>query len=352
MDYSNRIQRITDRYNPNKNVLVERRLFESETSINNDVARYVFRAMKEVDSVYTEKTKEAGNAVRAHLSYIPNVSFRYQGSVMTDTHIKGVSDIDLLVICNKFQHTEIQKVRKEIETPTREYTYNELRKLLDFRNNFSKYQGNTISDLAELRLELETKLSNIYTKCDTSKPKSIKITNTHYNRDVDVVVSSWFHSFDYVLNGMPSDGLGINIFDKDNRTEIGPDYPFLSISRINERSSQTNGRLKRMIRFLKNLRSDSEKNIDLNSFEINALCYSIPIESYKNLQYQQLVGLLCQDIYTKIISGSINQVLSVVGDEYVFKNKTEKIEALKLLYSDTLQIYQDLQEQNRYTRFF
>ena len=33
---------------------------------------------------------------------------------MTNTHIRGASDIDLLVMCEKFHGTDIYKVREEI----------------------------------------------------------------------------------------------------------------------------------------------------------------------------------------------------------------------------------------------
>lgn len=87
-------------------------------------------------------------------------------------------------------------------------------------------------------------MSRTYTICDISKPKAVKITNQNLHRDVDIVTSSWFQSLDYVLDGMPEDKRGIKIYNKSTGLSEGPDYPFLSISRINQRSADTNGRLK------------------------------------------------------------------------------------------------------------
>ena len=170
----------------------------------------------------------------------------------------------------------------------------------------------------------------------------MKITNQHLHRDVDVVTSSWFQSLDYILSGMPDEKRGIKIYNKCLGYAEGPDYPFLSISRINERSAETQGRLKRMIRFLKNVRTDSEKDIPLNSFEINAICYSIPVWEYSSMDYKALVGLLWQKMYHLWSNGKCDDLVSVVGNEYVFKGKPEKIQALKDLEDEVFKINQDL----------
>ena len=73
-------------------MLVEQRMFSGESAYDKDVARYVMRAMKAVDEEYTKRTKAAGEAVKQHLKEsLTNVSYEYQGSVMTDTHIRGAN---------------------------------------------------------------------------------------------------------------------------------------------------------------------------------------------------------------------------------------------------------------------
>lgn len=98
-DYSNLIRRIEDRYNPDQNRLVEQRMFSDLSTEGRDVAKYVKMAMSAVDEHYTAITKEAGEAVKKHLKdeqQYMNVTYRYQGSVMTNTHIKGASDIAIV----------------------------------------------------------------------------------------------------------------------------------------------------------------------------------------------------------------------------------------------------------------
>ena len=230
---------MSDRYNPDNAPLLEQRILSGELSYDKDVVKYVKRAMCAVGEDYTKRTIEAGEAAKQHLKdSIRNISFEYQGSVMTNTHIRGASDIDLLVMCEKFYGTDIYKVREEINK-SHLHSPNEMARLLDYNRNFSPYQGNSNEDLSQLRMSIEKVMRENYSLCDTSKAKSVKITNQHLRRDVDVVTSSWFQSYDYVLSGMSSEKRGIKIYNKETGEAEGPDYPFLSISRINNNCQVT-----------------------------------------------------------------------------------------------------------------
>ncbi len=124
-------------------MIVEQKMFSGESVFDKDVARYVMRAMKAVDEEYTKRTKAAGEAVKQHLGYsLTNVSYEYQGSVMTNTHIKGASDIDLLVLCEKFVGTDIYKVRQEL-AKTWIYSDRQIDRLCQFDKSFSIYEGNS-----------------------------------------------------------------------------------------------------------------------------------------------------------------------------------------------------------------
>lgn len=116
MDYSSRIRQINSRYNPDNNLLVEQRSFSTLDGIDGDLRKYIKLAMNEVDEEYTAKTIEAGNRAKAHLQAEQfGIDYRFQGSVMTQTHIKGASDIDLLTLTNKFVSTDISKMRSILE---------------------------------------------------------------------------------------------------------------------------------------------------------------------------------------------------------------------------------------------
>ena len=136
---------------------------------------------------------------------------------------------------------------------------------------------------------------------------------------------------------------GVQIYDKDKDSRMGPDFPFLSIKRINDRSSETGGRLKKMIRFLKNVRTDSDKKIDLTSFEINAICYDIPVSNYQDAYYLDLVRILWLKLYRLCTNQSeADNLVSVDGTEYVFRGKPERLEQLQKLRNEVFTIYNEL----------
>lgn len=334
-NYTNLSQNIRSRLNPD-NVALEKAFSAELSSLSySDVLTYIRLAMKSVEPEYTKKSKEAGENVKTHLGQeLTNVEYKYQGSVMTNTHIKGHSDIDLLVISSKFYTYDranvlhyIQDSQSRIEAP------NAIRKLEEEANG-SIYQGNKYDDLRTLRLDSERILSEKYVRCDKTHAKAIKIHNQNLHRDVDVVIANWYDDVQSIVNDK---GIyrGVQVYDKNTQTVGDADYPFLSIESINNRSSNTNGRLKKMIRFLKNVKADSDQDIKLSSFDINAICYDIPTSKYQNEDTLKLVLV----IYNQLKSIADNKphsdsVKSVDGREYIFRGKQDKIDNLKKLLTE------------------
>ena len=102
-NYRQLTESIKGRINPENFALRKSFSDELATVSYSEVLTYIRVAMKGVETEYTKKSKDAGERVKDHLSKkIGDVTFKYQGSVMTDTHIKGYSDIDLLTISEKF----------------------------------------------------------------------------------------------------------------------------------------------------------------------------------------------------------------------------------------------------------
>lgn len=342
-EYSNLIRKIENRYNPELIREVNERSIQSLVGIDRDVAKYIKLAMNEVDQIYTQKTLDAGDNARIHLanSLKYNVDFRCQGSVMTRTHIRGVSDIDLITITGKFNGTDYNRAKRFVEN--NQYSYRaDVQRVREWIENFNAYYGDTNHDLLLLRCDAERVLKSIYDICDTSKPKAIRIKNQHLHRDVDVVIAAWHDSLEYIAYDEET-YRGIKIYDKELNTRIGPDFPFLSIDRINKRSSLTGGRLKKMIRFLKNIKADSTQCIDLSSFDINAICYDISIDEYKNLYYLDLVRILYLKLCVLLNNESQrNELKSVDGSEYIFMGKNNKIGGLRVLKEEVEKIYNEL----------
>lgn len=343
-DYKRITDNIKSQLNP-ENILVER-YFSSElgTISYSDILVFVRMAMKGVDPEYTQKSREAGDKVKDHLDkQLTNKSFRYQGSIMTDTHVKGYSDVDLLVITDRFYSYDAINVNQVLSnTEIKKKYYQSSINKLEIEKSISSYTGNSNEDLRQLRLDSEKILQPIYTICDITKPKSIKVTNQSLKRNIDVVVANWYDDVTSIINDK---GVyrGIQVYDKSLNIKGNPDYPFLSIERINERSSLTNGRIKKMIRFLKNIKGYSEQKIDISSFDINAICFAIDPARYNTLAFYELVQVIYNQLYLICTNHQYaNDLTSVDGREYIFRNNQTKLENLRLLMGEVYSILLDL----------
>lgn len=302
--FSERIQLIRNRRNPAHRIALANsrlgRTLNEARSATDDLHEFILEAMCEVDASYTNKTKEAGNRVREILEGAVNCDFRYQGSVMTGTHIKGASDIDLLCLGQRSMLNEEDRPRRD-------------------------------------RILCCQKLSGLGYYVIRGA-KSLQVRLPSYSVKVDVVNGTWNTSFtleDYRM---------VRIYNADSRSMEKGDYPFVSIKRINRRSSDTQGRLKRMIRFLKNLKEDADVPIKLSSFEINAICYDIDPNLYRTCNYIQLVDVLTRQIWNKFFSDTASPqgIRSVTEEDYPFRDKPGSIVEVRKLYNDLFLIWKTL----------
>lgn len=342
-NYKSLTENITARINPEK-VRLEKALTDDLSSISySDVLVYVRYAMNGVDPLYTQKSMEAGENAKQHLKRsLTDVTFRYQGSVMTNTHIKAHSDIDLLTISDKFYTFDRSGIEKILESNEHKSRFSE-RSINKLENEIKGpvYGGRAIDDLRQLRLDCERILSREYSTHDLSNGKAIKITNLGLRRDVDVVIANWYDDVSSIINDR-GEYRGVQIYNKDTDVKGSPDYPFLSIERINERSSTVHGRLKKMIRFLKNVKAESAHEINLSSFDINAICYDIDPSKYSNLTFLQLVPVIYNQLKSICTDKfHADKIVSVDGREYIFRGN-DKSNNLKLLWSEVIGVYNDL----------
>lgn len=343
-NYRQLTESIRNQINP-ENYVFEKSFIDELSSISySDALTFVRISMKAVEPSYTQRTKEAGDKAKQHLdTELIDKTFKYQGSVMTDTHIKGYSDIDLLVISEKFFTYDSYRINQILDNYEEKSKFlNESIRKLESERSGNSYSGNAHSDLKKLRLDSEIILQRKYSNCDITKPKSIKIKNLNLNREVDIVIANWYDDVTSIINDK-GEYRGIQIYDKENNKKCDADYPFLSIKRINDRSSDTNGRLKKMIRFMKNVKAHSGYEVDLSSFDINAVCYDIKSSKYSNLPYYELVKV----IYNQLNSicndtNHADNLESVDGREYIFRYQPNKIVNLKILLKEIESIYNDL----------
>ncbi|SMC37110.1 nucleotidyltransferase family protein [Moheibacter sediminis] len=349
-NYDELVREVKSRTNPES--ISERRLFgenyehEFKVQAPTLVLEYIKRAMDGVGEDYTRRSKEAGEAVKNHLkACLSNVDYEYQGSVMTNTHIRGNSDIDLLVISNLFHFNDWSGVDSVLNNSLEKLLLEsyQLTNLRYARESSTSYQGNFLADLKRNRTESENKLTNEYDECNISKPKAIRLKNKNLHREVDVVIACWYRTVQAIKENEKK-FRSIQIYDKSENSIGRVESPFVSIDRINSKDNSVNGRLKKMIRFLKNLKVDSGTKINLNSFDINAICYKIDINNYSGKKYYELVPVLVDEFYRLISNESYrNSVKSVDGSEYIFYGKPDKVKALRELEEELGKVFGDFQ---------
>jgi hypothetical protein len=349
-NYNQLTIQLRSRLNPDRLSLQKSFIDELSTISYSDVLTYIRFAMKGVEQEYTQQSKLAGENVKKHLSILEDKEFRFQGSVMTNTHIKAYSDIDLLTISSKFyswDRSGSERYINEQEFRAKLGSW-QLAKLEREKNNFSLYAGNLFQDLSRLRSDSESILRSNYKICDTTKPKSIKITNQDLRRDVDIVIANWYDDVRSIINDK-DDNRGIQVYNKETNSQESADYPFISIKKINERGSLTSGRLKKMIRFIKNIKADSDRNIDLSSFDVNAICYDIDTTKYQNASFVELVPVIYNQLKSICTdSNHANNVVSVDEREYIFRYNSGKMENIRKVLTEVEAIYLSVRKVNQY----
>jgi hypothetical protein len=216
--------------------------------------KYLAESMMPIDNEYNQKTITAADNARKHLekNFILTFdrAYRYQGSVMTQTNIRTHSDIDLLTIIDRYHYLPSNV------TPAYPYT------------------GNPKKDINEMRDQIVKILKSIYDEVDDQGSKSVSIYNKNLRRKVDIVPCYWYNSESYeTYNNEFYRGVYLYDFDIDERTEI--DYPFAHIQQVQTKGQNTNDGLRKGIRLLKTLKVDSDSAIDLSSFQLTTIVYSV-----------------------------------------------------------------------------
>ena len=284
--------------------------------------RYAIGAMAAVDAKSTEVSILEGDRVadtliaRLKTSGI-GATKRLQGSVALDIHIKGHSDVDMLVIL-----TDIFLV----ETPK-----------LDGSPCNSSDQRPMEDIVAELRAESERKLTSRYPEADVdcSGNKSITLKGGSLQRKVDIVPSCWCNSHDYQRSGREYDRK-IFIYHKGNHTLLG-NLPFTHIKKVNDKDSIYRGNLKRIIRLLKNMVSDlpnDKKSVakQLSSYDLAAIVYhmndKLNVPTYMSLG---LIEKTREHLYRLVDLKVYRESLNVPDESRKIFDSAEKTEALKIL---------------------
>jgi hypothetical protein len=219
--------------------------------------RYALGAMQEVEPRYTEISIEecvriANQLINGLKSESKTAEFRLQGSVPLNTHIRGVSDVDFLVILGFYFWYDRDGVKASLYTP---------------------HDISMLFEVTSLRRSCEEILRTKFpaVTVDVSGSKSIRLSGGSLRREIDVVPSSWFNSKDY--QRLESEHYrGVSILDE-SVPQMIHNYPFLHIKQISDKDVRCNGGAKMAVRLLKNIKNDSDQDIRLSSYELASVVW-------------------------------------------------------------------------------
>lgn len=246
-----------------------------QRQFSNKHTRYALGAMQAVDPDYTRISLETADRVGKQLvDKLPyHVTLRPQGSVPLDVHIRGVSDVDLLVLHGRNVSFDRQGCQA---------------------NSYNVLETTCLETLQKLRSDSEEILKSAYpvAKVDCSGGKSINLSGGSLPRPVDVVPSQWDDNAAYQATG-ETHKRGVRILNK-KIPETVVNLPFLHIHNVNIRDVLVNGALKKAIRLIKNVKNDAENaNIasKLSSFDVASLVYHCELKNLANARFYELAIL-------------------------------------------------------------
>lgn len=289
--------------------------------------KYVVGSMQPIDPEYTKNTYKQAERVRSQLEnrLTDSCEYKYQGSVTNDTHIKAKSDIDLLVIIDKFYTVQSPQTPK------------------------NPYKGDPLQDLIDLRNEAERALEAAFSQAriDKSGNKSISIEGGSLTRKVDVVPSNWYHTNKYTESGNEI-YRGVQILDKSVPTRLA-NTPFLHNAWIDHKDKNTQGGMRKASRLMKSLKYDSE-DIDLSSYDIVSIAFNMPDESLSYPKGGELRILSsCLDFCKKLQSDpNLRQSIEVPdGHRKVFCEGHATLSGLNQLTRELEQLANDVLRENQ-----
>lgn len=337
IDFNSRLKNLKDRrQGTRERALVENNLSIFDTRDYRDVekyeaisesagVKYAIGAMAPVDPKSTKVSIEEGERVANTLisslrtSGI-NATKRLQGSVALDIHIKGHSDVDMLVI---LADTILMQMPK-----------------LDGGTCYATDRRPMVDIVAELRLESEDKLTSRYHEVavNCKGNKSIAMEGGSLKRKIDIVPSCWYNTHDYQRSGQEYDR-GVHIYHKGNHELLG-NLPFKHIKRVDDRDVIYSGNVRRVARLLKNMIADMpeyKKTVakKLTSYDIAAIAYNmderLSVPDYMSLG---LVEVTREFLHSLLQSKWDRDQLTVPdGSRRVFDSE-DKLRALEIAHSD------------------
>lgn len=255
---------------------------------------FALGAMQEVDPTYTRISLETAERVRNQLEkrLSGSMEFELQGSVPLNVHIRGVSDVDLLVLDSSFLTYDSSGVNggAGYYTPAPART--------------------SVGVLSALRRDTEQALRAGFPAAtvDAKGAKAVKVFGASLARPVDVVPAHWYDTAVYQLSREKHDR-SVTILDAHKMSTID-NWPFLHIKNIRSCCDATRGGLRKSIRLCKNIKAELEaegRTVTISSFDLASIMY-----------HANMANLTAGSIYELAILAETQRHL-----DYLWHNKDE-----------------------------
>ncbi|WP_342154675.1 hypothetical protein [Methylorubrum sp. SB2] len=300
-------------------VLAKRYITEryEELADGKPYTRYALGAMQEVDPEYTRigirEANRVGNQLDKNLKALGiAVTFRLQGSVPCNIHIRGVSDVDLLTLRTEFCTTE------------------------PGAGTYGTSTFQPVAALRELRKHAEAILRDAFPKADldTSGAKAIAISGGSLQRPIDVVPSHWHDTADYQRTYLEDDR-GVKILENKKGVTL-LNMPFRHIKLVTERDFRALSGLKKAIRLCKHVKNDAAeegRQIDYSSFDIASTLWHADMGRFAAGYNNELLILSEAQRFLDELYHNTDKAKTLFvpdGSRRVFDND-DKIAAMKLL---------------------
>lgn len=335
MATKNKYERLLARRAPQDDRSI-RNFSESFESQFGEATKYLIGAMAPVAPRYTERLVEQGDRVENQLKTrlakeYPTLTFRRQGSVSNHTHIRYYSDVDVLVIIDKFVG---------IEPPLK---------------STNLYTGNAEQDLLDLRTRCADELGKAFhaAQVDDEGSTCVTIKGGSLICPVDAVPSNWLNTEAWSQSRREHDR-GIQVYNRDKKLRI-KNQPFLFNHRIHACDVARFGVPRCFIRLLKNIKADHENadvnaEIDFSSFDICSLVYRMPTDSTQGKRNKPLSLIYALLVWMQtVLNDEVVRIslMSVDDSRKIFDN-SGKAGGLRTLFEDLKVLYgQALEESQR-----
>ncbi len=290
--------------------------------------RYALGTMQEVDPASTKVSVDEGERVRAQLQDgLPGegaaATFDYQGSVPLNVHIRGTSDVDLLVLQAEFLSYD----------PTGPAA-----------SSYLPIQIDRAARMAGLRKACETVLARRFygAKVDTTGGKAVSVSGGSLRRKVDVVPAHWDDTATYQASWQKHDRQ-IYVLDQDTQA-LTANRPFMHMKQINDKDAVTLGGTKKAVRMLKNLRKDAEKEIELSSYDIASIVWNFPDPALTQPSYLEIALITATQMQLRqmLANRPTTDLLKVPDGSRKVMDSAEKYGELEKLAREVDQLVLDI----------